>query len=737
MTAKVVVVGGGIAGLASARLLARAGDEVTVLEAAPELGGLVADFEVGGQSLERYYHYVLPQELHVQRLLEELDLAGDLEWFSGSIAILTGGRVWPFTTPADLLRFAPLSVPDRVRAGLGALRLGRVRDWPALDEVPALEWLTELTSKAVTDVVWTPLLRAKFGPAAGAVPAAWMWARLDQRRQAHKGTSERVGYLRGGFGRVFDALARDIEAHGGTIRTGAPVRRLLVDGGRVRGVEVGDEQIPADLVLYAGQLPRLRDLVEDEHRDDRWDASALGAVCMILQLRRPMTEVFWTNVCDDDLPFGGIIEHTNLVPASWYDGHHVAYVSRYFTASEQIADDDLDEVRELWVKALLATFPHLDADDVLHVDIFRTPYAAPLVSVPYLPQIPPMRSHLDGLVVATTAQIYPQDRGMDQGVRTASLVAQLHDDARWTCPVCGEPGGHEVFAAGTTGVEGGVDARAFRPSSDEYGQLASPVIHCDHCGHRAVAQPPVASAVSGAYVAAVDEVSLREEPGQERTADRGIDRIEAETAPGRMLDVGCWTGSFLAAAQRRGWEVEGIEPSTWAAGRARERGVTVHEGELADAGLAPGSFDAIVSCDVLEHLADPDAAVGRFAELLAPGGVLYLTVPDAGSRLARLMGRRWWAVVPMHLQYFSRGSMRVLLARHGFEVRHIGTHPKLFSLRYYAQRAASLVPVIGGALVQRAERSARGDRLVGPDFGDRMEVVAVLDGTQRAVVVSP
>ncbi len=727
MTRRVVVVGGGIAGLTSARRLARSGDDVTVLEAAPMLGGLVAGFEVAGHPLERYYHYVLPQEARVQALLEELGLGDDLEWFVGSIAVLTGGRVWHFTSPLDLLRFGPLRLADRVRAGVGALRLARVRDWPALDEVRAVEWLSDLTSPAVTQVVWRPLLRAKFGPAADEVPAAWMWGRLDQRRQAHKGTSERLGYLRGGFGRMFDALAADITAHGGTIRTGARAQRLVLEADRVVGVEVDGEVLGADLVVYAGQLPRLGDLVDDEHIDPRWtDASGLGAVCMVLQVRRPITDVFWTNVCDEDLPFGGIIEHTNLVPNSWYGGRHVVYVSRYFAQSERIATDDLEEVQESWIAALLATFGHLDRTDLLDVDIFRTPYAAPLVSVPYLPQIPPMQSHLEGLVLATTAQVYPQDRGMDQGVRSAALVADVAGPSPWGCPVCDSPERRPVFRATGSGTEGGVDARAFRPGSDEYGQLASPVVECEACGHRSVERPPAPGALTDAYAGAVDEVTLREETGQVLTADRALQRVEAEVAPGRLLDIGCWTGSFLVAAQQRGWDVVGVEPSAWAAGRARERGVKVHEGELRDAPLEPRLFEAIATCDVLEHLVDPGEAVRRIAELLVPGGVLYLTVPDGGSRLARTMGRRWWAVLPMHLQHFSRSSMRVLLGRHGFEVRHVGTHPKLFSLRYYAERAASFLPVGGQAVLRAVERSGRADRMISPDFRDRMEMVAVL-----------
>lgn len=723
---RVVVIGGGIGGLVAARELAGRGHDVTVLEASASVGGLVEGFDLGGAGLERYYHYVLPQESRILGLIDELGLGDRVEWFPGSIGILSGGKVWPFTSPLDLLRFEPLAFHERLRAGIGALRLGRVRNWPELDEVPALDWLTGLTSPAVTDVVWNPLLRAKFGPAAGDVPAAWMWARLDQRRQARKGTGEVVGYLRGGFSLLFEALADEVHRRGAEIRTSTRAERFVVESGRVTAVETTGGVVPAEVVLFAGALPQLVPLVPPELVDPRWSAArGLGAMCVVLELRRSVTPVFWTNVCDRDLPFGGIIEHTNLVPTSWYGGRHVVYLSRYFTHDEPITSSDVEGETARWLDALHAAFPDVTPSDIVNVHSFRAAYAAPLVSTPYVPAIPPARSHIDGLYLATTAQIYPQDRGMDAGIVRAQATVDAIADGGWSCPVCDGRHHQPAFEATTSGTEGGVDAAAFRPSSDEYGQLTATVVRCIGCGHCSVVEAPDEESVAAAYGDAVDDVTLREAPGQRATADRALARIEAEVRPGRLLDVGCWTGSFLEAAATRGWTVTGIEPSKWASSEAQRRGSTVHNAAFEDVALEPESFDLIVSCDVVEHLADPASAVERMAGLLRPGGAVYLTVPDAGSRLARLMGRRWWAIVPMHLQYFTRSSMRLLLSRHGLEVRHVATHPKSFSLRYYAERMAGFVPGVGPLALRLVDRSRHADRVVAPDFGDRMEVIAV------------
>jgi SAM-dependent methyltransferase len=306
---------------------------------------------------------------------------------------------------------------------------------------------------------------------------------------------------------------------------------------------------------------------------------------------------------------------------------------------------------------------------------------------------------------------------------------QLQELSRmWACPVCGGRDGTTAFStmtASADATEGGVDPRAFRPSADQFGRLVGTAMRCSSCGHASVEAAASDRAITVAYADASDPVSVREEAGQVETARRALVKIEAAGRKGRLLDVGCWTGSFLVAATERGWDAEGIEPSRWAGQRATERGMKVHTGELGDAALPAGSFDAVVCCDVLEHLADPGAAVEQLRTLLRDGGVLYVTVPDAGSGLARVMGRRWWSVLPMHLQYFTRSSMRQLLTRHGFDIRSIGNHPKVFSAHYYAERFASFVPVVGPLVERVVVRSRRRDRLIAPDFRDRFEVIAV------------
>jgi protoporphyrinogen oxidase len=420
---RVVVVGGGIAGASAARTLAQGGSEVVLVERAPSLGGLVVSFEAAGTPLECFYHYVFPHEGDIRELIAGAGLSHRLAWFTSTVGMLIDGRIWPFTSPLDLLRFRPLPFRDRVRTGLGSLRLARVRDWRALDGVTAEDWLEGLTGTEARRVVWEPLLRAKFGSAAGIVPAAWMWRRLQQRQGARTRGGERLGYLRGGFRQLFDALESELAGLDVGLMTSSTVDRILVSGGRAAGVVVDGRELEADAVLYTGALPALPPLVPPELRDERWSQiRGLGVVCIVVELARPLSSIYWTNVCDADVPFGGVIEHTNLVSPADYGGRHIVYLSRYFTADDRLANAPVEETSQEWLGVLRERFSLADGD-VLGVHPFKTNYAAPLVATGHLTRIPPVRSHVPGLYVSTTAQIYPQDRGMSEGVRTGRDAA--------------------------------------------------------------------------------------------------------------------------------------------------------------------------------------------------------------------------------------------------------------------------------------------------------------------------
>ena len=300
---------------------------------------------------------------------------------------------------------------------------------------------------------------------------------------------------------------------------------------------------------------------------------------------------------------------------------------------------------------------------------------------------------------------------------------QVDGAATWACPVCRGRRSADRYRV-PTAVEGGPRSGAFRPSAELFGRTSGRVLRCLTCGHSSVADQLSAASLIDAYSGSADPVSLREEEGQVETARRALAHIEALVGVGRVVDLGCWTGSFLVAAKARGWQTLGIEASEWAGGRARDRGIEVFTRDLLDHGLDDGQADLVAMCDVLEHLVEPLRGLAVCARLLRPRGLLYLTVPNAGSALATALGRRWWSVLPMHLQYFTAHSLELALDLSGFDILEAGSHAKAFSARYYAERLGGYSSLAGAAAVGAVERLGLADRMVAPDFGDRLAVIA-------------
>ena len=276
-----------------------------------------------------------------------------------------------------------------------------------------------------------------------------------------------------------------------------------------------------------------------------------------------------------------------------------------------------------------------------------------------------------------------------------------------------------MASAGTAGEAGLI------PSTDRFGVALSDIVRCLLCGHMQLAAPPSRSELEAAYAVASSDDYVKEERGQRATAADLLSRLERHTNPGSLLDVGCWLGFLLDEARRRGWSARGIEPSEFASQYARAQlGLDVETTDLFAAQLERSSFDAVVAADVIEHLLDPAAALGRVEELLRPGGLLLLTLPDAGSAVARTLGRRWWSVVPTHVQYFTRHSLSVLLARQGWETLEIATAPKAFTVGYYIGRLGGYSRGVAGLALRLADAARLSHRTWSPDFRDRMFVIA-------------
>jgi SAM-dependent methyltransferase len=153
--------------------------------------------------------------------------------------------------------------------------------------------------------------------------------------------------------------------------------------------------------------------------------------------------------------------------------------------------------------------------------------------------------------------------------------------------------------------------------------------------------------------------------------------------PGRVLDVGCGDGGLLQSFADGAWRPVGLDPSTTAVEATRRRGIEAFQGTLDDHPWEPGTFQAVLFQHSLEHIPDPMGSLSEAANLLAPGGVLVVAVPNWGSWQRRLFGSRWSHLeLPRHMQHFSTKALRRAAERVGLEPIEIATESNVISPAY-------------------------------------------------------
>lgn len=418
---EVAVVGAGIAGLTAALRLTEAGHRVQVFERYPRPGGLARVVEVGGEPLEAFYHHLFTSDTAYVALAEELGVAGLIDWLPSRMGIWTEGKLWDFGTPQSLLRFRPLSLIDKVRFATSTLLLQHSKDPSRFEDVTASEWIRRHQGERVWHKVWGPLFHQKFAEDADKVAMVWLWGKLCLRGRSRSasGMGERLGYMRGSFAKFVEALEGRLQAGGTGLHLSEAVERVEIDSGRL-SVHTRSSSWTADRVLAATPVPDYLEiaghLLPDDERNKLSTLRATGAICTILELDHSLTPFYWLNIADPDMPFGGLIEHTNYIPKERYGGRHILYISNYLFSDHPLYRMPKKEVIASYLPALARVNPSFDPSWITKSHHFRADYAQPVVPVGYRSWIPPFRSRVPGLFLCTMAQIFPEDRGQNYAV---------------------------------------------------------------------------------------------------------------------------------------------------------------------------------------------------------------------------------------------------------------------------------------------------------------------------------
>jgi protoporphyrinogen oxidase len=405
--------------------LARDGYKPVIFEADDRVGGMTATFDFSGLMIERYYHFHCISDHAFLKVLDELNLSHQIHWVETKMGYWFKGKVQPWGNPIALLRFKGLSLVAKFRYGLHAFLCTKRNNWKPLDNLVATDWIKRWVGSEAYEVLWRRLFDYKFYEHTNNLSAAWIWSRIRRiGRSRYSLFQEKLGYLEGGSYTLLQALKKDIESNGGKIFLSSPVSKVVIDSKKVIGIEIEGKLQKFDKVISTIPLPYIPSLIPDLPKDILLKFKAqknIAVVCVIVKLKKPLTENFWLNTNDDEMDIPGIVEYTNLRPLD----QHIVYVPFYMPGEHPKFKEDnlvfINKVRHYMQKIN----PHLRDDDFIDIRASRYRYAQPICDPGYLNKLPPVALPIDGLWVADTSYYYPEDRGISESINFGRELAKL------------------------------------------------------------------------------------------------------------------------------------------------------------------------------------------------------------------------------------------------------------------------------------------------------------------------
>ena len=421
------VIGGGPMGLAVAYGLAKAGKRVDVFEKGEKIGGMSEHFDFSGLDIEKYYHFVCGPDYPLFDLMKELGIFDALKWTDTKMGLYYEGELYKWGGPFELLGFPRANIWRKARYGLHIFLASKFKNWPKLDDTSALDWIKKWEGEKGYQMFWDSLFRLKFYEIKDTIAAPWLWSRLVRVAKSRKSLfQERMGYISGGSRVVLDALSDKIIGLGGTIRTGAEVKRVNFSGGRVAGLYVNGENIDYDAVISTIPIQYIAKIAPELPKSDLEKLKTLdnvGVVCVITKLKAPITENFWLNITDKRMDVPGMIEISNLNTEL---KDNIVYVP-FYLHKDNPKYSEPDEAFIEKVKAYFALInPDMTPDMIKDIRVFRYEYAQPVATRRFLDKLPPMASdERKGFYMADTAYCYPEDRSITESVRIAQKLCAL------------------------------------------------------------------------------------------------------------------------------------------------------------------------------------------------------------------------------------------------------------------------------------------------------------------------
>lgn len=422
---KIGIIGAGFTGLAAAYALQKKGHTVTVFEKDQEPGGLAIGYKERewDWTLEKHYHHWFTNDHFVLNLAREIKHHVIIKRPKTSVFIK--GKSYQLDSPQAILAFSQLPLIDRLRMGIVLAFLRFNPFWKPLEKINAIRFLSKTMGKRAFSLLWEPQLRNKMGKYAEEISLVWFWTRINKRTSS-------LAYPEGGFLTFAKHLVEEIKEQKGTFYFQTEIVELTdadkatVKTKNAKGKEQDFEFDRVIVTLPSFLFLKITPQLPDEYRNKLVKLRGLGASNMVLRLKEPFLNdgTYWLSICKENSPVMVVVQHTNLIDRKHFNNEHLLYVGNYL----ETTSPEFTMTKEELLKHYHATLAEINPEykkNLINYEIFRAPFAQPIVPTNYSRLLPSFITPLKNIYLANIEQVYPWDRGTNYAVELGQKIAGI------------------------------------------------------------------------------------------------------------------------------------------------------------------------------------------------------------------------------------------------------------------------------------------------------------------------
>lgn len=426
---RIGILGGGVTGLTAGYFLAKKGHAVTVYEKETTLGGMSSGFKSPTWNwwLDKTYHHVFSNDSEMLDFVKELGFP-PISFQTPITASLykqdNNYRIIPVDTPQDFLRLPFLSVTSKIRAGMTLAFLKLSPFLPYFEKQSAEDFLKRTMGEQAWETLWKELFRKKFGKYAGKILSSFIWARIKKR-------TRNLGYPEGGFQNFVDQLEEVSVKKGVLMEKGRGIVSIqqrrddfyLVDNKGVIDVRydavISTVPTPAFERISSGIIP-------EPFRKNWKNLRYLHSVSLIIETQKSiLPKEYWINICAEDIPIMGLVQHTHFVNASHYGNNHILYAENYVEDSSPLLRMTKDSLYAHYLPHLKKIRPDFGSGKPPNLYRFIFPFAQPIYNTDFLTSRPTHETPVKNLYMANLDMTYPFDRGVNYAVTLGKKAASF------------------------------------------------------------------------------------------------------------------------------------------------------------------------------------------------------------------------------------------------------------------------------------------------------------------------